>query len=238
MNSSFPAEWNYSGYNGHNDSVTGRDRIMSVILLVFVTIIASASCFTNYRTFSDSDAAVTNVDLQVTTEMPECERVTEAGGSRPKRNVTEQPPGETFNVISAIGRFLQSNDTGDESLENCVEVLSDYLVADYLTDGDGENKTVTAITARMKMSGFMFNPYMMIPQLIMMGFAPILLANLKMLVMNALMINNMALSSAIFMTVRNIVFGPKLGGQTKYVNYGYRKPSGHKHHHHHHPHHY
>lgn len=68
----------------------------------------------------------------------------------------------------------------------------------------------------------MMNPYMLIPQLISLGFAPIVLANLKMMVMSALMINNMALNAAIFMTVRNMVFGPR--PTVKYTNYGYREP--------------
>lgn len=171
-------------------------------MTVFLLVLVSITCVT-FRVYAN-----------------ECE-------SRP--NTTEP---HTVDVISAITRFLKSNDTADDSIENCIDVLADYLS----TDADDGNNTVTAVAARMKMSDFMLNPYMFIPQLIMMGFAPILLANLKMLVMNALMINNMALSSAIFMTVRNIVFGPKLGGQTKYVNYGYRKPTGYKHHHHHHHH--
>jgi len=80
--------------------------------------------------------------------------------------------------------------------------------------GRGHSKNV------MKM-----NPYMLIPQLIALGFAPIVLANLKMMVMSALMINNMALNAAIFMTIRNMVFGPR--PKVKYVNYGYRE----QHHH-------
>lgn len=63
----------------------------------------------------------------------------------------------------------------------------------------------------------------LIPQLIMLGFSPVILANLKVMVMNALMLNNMALSSALFMTLKNILFGP-IGGSpnVKYPNYGYR----------------
>lgn len=62
----------------------------------------------------------------------------------------------------------------------------------------------------------------LIPQLIMLGFSPVILANLKVMVMNALMLNNMALSSALFMTLKNILFGP-IGGSpnVKYPNYGY-----------------
>lgn len=41
--------------------------------------------------------------------------------------------------------------------------------------------------------------------------------------MNAFMMNMMALNSAIFMTIRNLVFGPKGGPKIKYVNYGYKK---------------
>lgn len=69
------------------------------------------------------------------------------------------------------------------------------------------------------------HPYMLIPQLIMLGFSPIILANLKMMVMHALMINNMALSTAVFMVLRNMVFGPAPGPRVKYHNLGYNKPS-------------
>ncbi|XP_022161204.1 uncharacterized protein LOC111027233 [Myzus persicae] len=75
----------------------------------------------------------------------------------------------------------------------------------------------------------MLNPYMLIPQLIALGFAPIVLANLKMMVMSALMINNMALNAAIFMTVRNMVFGPR--PKVKYVNHGYHHDHQNQHHH-------
>lgn len=49
-----------------------------------------------------------------------------------------------------------------------------------------------------------------------------------MMVMNAFMMNSMALNSAIFMTIRNMVFGPKKGPQVKYVNYGYNKRKANK----------
>lgn len=83
--------------------------------------------------------------------------------------------------------------------------------------------TVAAVAeARGHFKKMMMNPYMLIPQLISLGFAPIVLANLKMMVMSALMINNMALNAAIFMTIRNLVFGPR--PTVKYNNYGYRDP--------------
>uniref|UniRef100_A0A8D8TM32 Uncharacterized protein n=1 Tax=Cacopsylla melanoneura TaxID=428564 RepID=A0A8D8TM32_9HEMI len=71
--------------------------------------------------------------------------------------------------------------------------------------------------------------YMLIPQLIMLGFSPMILANLKMMVMHALMINNMALSTAVFMLIRNMVFGPSPDAPVKYHNLGYQKPSVYKH---------
>lgn len=97
-----------------------------------------------------------------------------------------------------------------------------------------QNDTEVSVSARMKMSDFMLNPFMFIPQLIMWGFAPILLANLKMFVMQALMLNKMALSSAIFMTLRNIVFGPRPGHIVKYANHGYGHDHGHSKVHHYH----
>lgn len=106
-----------------------------------------------------------------------------------------------------------------------------------------DDSTTTAVQGSAEGRGhfkdMMMNPYMLIPQLISLGFAPIVLANLKMLVMNALMINNMALNAAIFMTVRNMVFGPR--PKVKYVNYGYRdghhRDDGHPQHQQHHQHH-
>ena len=41
--------------------------------------------------------------------------------------------------------------------------------------------------------------------------------------MNAAMVNMMALNGAIFMTIRNLVFGPRKGDNVQYVNYGYSK---------------
>lgn len=80
-------------------------------------------------------------------------------------------------------------------------------------------------SGRGHVKNMMMSPYMLIPQLISLGFAPIVLANLKMMVMSALMVNNMAFNAALFMTVRNMVFGPRPGGTIKYVNHGYQNPS-------------
>lgn len=82
-------------------------------------------------------------------------------------------------------------------------------------------KTAVPAEGRGHFKKMMLNPYMLIPQLIALGFAPIVLANLKMMVMSALMINNMALNAAIFMTIRNMVFGPR--PKVKYVNHGYHE---------------
>lgn len=80
--------------------------------------------------------------------------------------------------------------------------------------------TVAAASeGRGHMKKLMLNPYMLIPQLIALGFAPIVLAKLKMMVVSALMINNMALNAAIFMLIRNMVFGPS--PIVKYTNHGY-----------------
>ncbi|XP_026823389.1 uncharacterized protein LOC113561267 [Rhopalosiphum maidis] len=89
-------------------------------------------------------------------------------------------------------------------------------------------KTAVPAEGRGHFKKMMLNPYMLIPQLIALGFTPIVLANLKMMVMSALMINNMALNAAIFMTIRNMVFGPR--PKVKYVNHGYHE---HQHHHNH-----
>ncbi|KAL1461226.1 hypothetical protein WDU94_013145 [Cyamophila willieti] len=66
------------------------------------------------------------------------------------------------------------------------------------------------------------SPMYLIPKLIILGFSPVILANLKVMVMNALMLNNMALSSALFMTLKNMMFGATGGSKVKYPNYGYQ----------------
>lgn len=120
-----------------------------------------------------------------------------------------------------------------ETEEDLVSEMEELFKAMQLLGLDFDrNATDNSVSARMKMSDFMFNPVMLVPQLITWGFAPIILANLKMFVMQALMLNNMALNAAIFMTLRNIVFGPRPGPVVKYSNHGYHQhPPVHHHHH-------
>lgn len=92
-------------------------------------------------------------------------------------------------------------------------------------------------TGRGKMTDMMFSPYMLIPQLIVLGFSPIVLANLKMFVMQTFMMNQMAFSAALWMTIRNMVFGPSPETPVKYYNFGYETPSNKHQHHDHHDHH-
>ncbi|XP_014254691.1 uncharacterized protein LOC106669623 [Cimex lectularius] len=73
-------------------------------------------------------------------------------------------------------------------------------------------------------------PYMLVPAMMSMGYAPFMLASLKMFVMNAVMINMMALNAAIFLTLRNMVFGPRNGEHIRYYNLGYKKKTHHHHH--------
>lgn len=98
------------------------------------------------------------------------------------------------------------------------------------TDGVRPETSEKRSEGRGKMTDMMFSPYMLIPQLIMLGFSPIVLANLKMFVMQTLMMNQMAFSAALWMTIRNMVFGPSPEPPVKYYNFGYEKP------HHAHPH--
>lgn len=119
-----------------------------------------------------------------------------------------------------------------ETEEDLVSEMEELFKAMQLLGLDFDrNATDNSVSARMKMSDFMMNPVMLVPQLITWGFAPIILANLKMFVMQALMLNNMALNAAIFMTLRNIVFGPRPGPVVKYANHGYHHHSPVHHHH-------
>lgn len=116
-----------------------------------------------------------------------------------------------------------------ETEEDLVSEMEELFKAMQLLGLDFDrNATDNSVSARMKMSDFM--PVMLVPQLITWGFAPIILANLKMFVMQALMLNNMALNAAIFMTLRNIVFGPRPGPVVKYANHGYHHSPVHDHH--------
>lgn len=115
--------------------------------------------------------------------------------------------------------------------------------ADETTTPSTMDTTNTVVSeGRGHMKKLMLNPYMLIPQLITLGFAPIVLAKLKMMVVSAMMINNMALNAAIFMLIRNMVFGPR--PMVKYANHGYdNHPNQYTHYdngesyHDHHPHH-
>ncbi|XP_050424136.1 uncharacterized protein LOC126835523 [Adelges cooleyi] len=104
-------------------------------------------------------------------------------------------------------------------------------VLSCVTADVGKDRQVsdTRAEGRGKMKDMMMSPMMLIPQLIALGFAPVVLANLKMMIMSAMMINNMALNAAIFMTIRDFVFGPKPGPSVKYVNYGYGGHARHTH---------
>ncbi|XP_046660015.1 uncharacterized protein LOC124353965 [Homalodisca vitripennis] len=119
-------------------------------------------------------------------------------------------------------------ETGDDLVSGMTAVFETMRLTGLEVSRNSTKKEVS-VSARMKMSDIMFNPVMLLPQLIMWGFAPIVLANLQMFVMHALMINKMALSSAIFMTLRNIVFGPRPGPLVKYANYGYKHKPNHYH---------
>ncbi|CAB0016975.1 unnamed protein product [Nesidiocoris tenuis] len=65
-------------------------------------------------------------------------------------------------------------------------------------------------------------PYFLVPTMMTIGYAPFILMALKMFVMKVMMFNMMAFNAAIFMTLRNLVFGPRSGGHVKYYNYGYQ----------------
>jgi len=124
--------------------------------------------------------------------------------------------------------MLRTRATGTLVSALALALVLTATVAGAESDGPAAAPTAdAAVEGRGHVKKMMMNPYMLIPQLITLGFAPIVLANLKMMVMSALMINNMALNAAIFMTIRNMVFGPR--PTVKYNNYGYRHPPHHHH---------
>ncbi|XP_063221338.1 uncharacterized protein LOC134530444 [Bacillus rossius redtenbacheri] len=78
--------------------------------------------------------------------------------------------------------------------------------------------------ARKKSESFGLMPFMMMGPMISLGLFPFMFANLNMMVMKAVMMNNMVLGMALFNTIRDVVFGPNPGRKVVYANYGYRRP--------------
>lgn len=72
----------------------------------------------------------------------------------------------------------------------------------------------------MKMKNM--SPVFLLPPLMFMGMMPFMLATLKGMVVKAMMLNQVAFMSTLWMTVRDTVFGPR--PIVKYHNYGYKPP--------------
>ncbi|KAK3923162.1 Phosphatidylinositol-3-phosphatase [Frankliniella fusca] len=70
----------------------------------------------------------------------------------------------------------------------------------------------------MKMKNM--SPVFLLPPLMFMGMMPFMLATLKGIVVKAMMLNQVAFMSTLWMTVRDVVFGPR--PIVKYYNYGYK----------------
>lgn len=141
-------------------------------------------------------------------------------------NMTER----TVFTAAPDGREMYK--TNDESGTNGGSSTQKNHTSQRGKDIENNNNTIKGFTdvnkgRKTEGEGFLdlvkSSPMLLISQLIMLGFSPVILANLKMMVMNSLMLNNMALSSALFMTLRNMVFGTTKGSKVKYHNYGYQK---------------
>lgn len=70
----------------------------------------------------------------------------------------------------------------------------------------------------MKMKNL--SPVFLLPPLMFMGMMPFMLATIKGMVVKAMMLNQVAFMSTLWMTVRDVVFGPR--PIVKYYNYGYK----------------
>lgn len=78
-------------------------------------------------------------------------------------------------------------------------------------------------TRGMKKRMMNFLPFLLAPALMLAGVMPWVIPPLKMAVMFATMINNMALSSAAFLLIRNHVFNIPKDEHVVYINHGYKK---------------
>ena len=70
----------------------------------------------------------------------------------------------------------------------------------------------------MKMKNM--SPVFLLPPLMFMGMMPFMLATIKGMVIKAMMLNQVAFMSTLWMTIRDVVFGPR--PIVKYYNYGYK----------------
>jgi hypothetical protein len=64
-------------------------------------------------------------------------------------------------------------------------------------------------------------PWMLVPGALMAGLFPYMLLQIKMLVTSAMTFSNMVLWGAVFMTIRNFLFGNQPNGIVVYDNLGY-----------------
>jgi hypothetical protein len=64
-------------------------------------------------------------------------------------------------------------------------------------------------------------PWMLVPGALMVGLFPYMLLQIKMLVTSAMTFSNMVLWGAVFMTIRNLLFGNQPNGIVVYDNLGY-----------------
>ncbi|CAG9785491.1 unnamed protein product [Diatraea saccharalis] len=97
------------------------------------------------------------------------------------------------------------------------------------------NGQPTGISRGMKNTFYNIVPYLLLPGLLMSAVLPFVLPALKMMTIAVGMLNNMALSGAIFTLLRNNAFNDRYDKKVMYVNHGYKNEKKHyKHHHHHH----
>jgi hypothetical protein len=68
-------------------------------------------------------------------------------------------------------------------------------------------------------------PWMLVPGALMVGLFPYMLLQLKMFVTSAMTFSNMVLWGAVFMTLRNFLFGNQSNGIVVYDNLGYTTES-------------
>ncbi|KAJ0175635.1 hypothetical protein K1T71_008794 [Dendrolimus kikuchii] len=96
------------------------------------------------------------------------------------------------------------------------------LNVDVFRKNETEESQGRGSMKKMKKSFYKILPFLMVPGLIMSAILPFVLPALKMMVVGVGILNNMALSGAVFTLLRNNAFSDRYDKKVIYVNAGYK----------------
>ncbi|KAK5650542.1 hypothetical protein RI129_001571 [Pyrocoelia pectoralis] len=102
----------------------------------------------------------------------------------------------------------------------------DFDVGDVIEIADAINESRKEVTEKRKLklpkNGKKVLPFLIVPGLVLAGILPWIVPQLKIVVMAVGLINQIALSSAIFSFLRSYIFDKKAEEHIFYINHGYK----------------